>query len=109
MIEYYYEYYSINNYIIPIIETFFESRSHDFRQARELVDGVPLDGPLTSTITSASVTIKDVNDEPPKFNQNEYKVKLVENLPPGTPLPNLNMTVTDPDIVSAYYEPIVKC
>lgn len=48
----------------------------------------------------ASVTIKDVNDEPPQFNQKEYNVKLSENTPLGTPLPNLNMTVTDPDVVS---------
>lgn len=48
----------------------------------------------------ASVTIKDVNDEPPQFNQREYHVKLSENIQIDTPLPNLNMTVTDPDIVS---------
>lgn len=67
-------------------------------RAREIVDGVAGNDSLTSTTTIASVTIKDVNDEPPHFNQREYHVKLPENIPLGTPLPNLNMTVTDPDV-----------
>ncbi|KAK9508052.1 hypothetical protein O3M35_007799 [Rhynocoris fuscipes] len=67
-------------------------------RAREVVDGVPSNDPLTTSTTMASVTIKDVNDEPPQFNQREYHVQLPENIPIGTPLPNLNMTVTDPDI-----------
>jgi hypothetical protein len=71
-------------------------------QARELVDGVPGDDPLTSTTSIASVTIKDVNDEPPTFNQKEYSVRLSENIPLGTPLPNLNMTVSDSDIVRLF-------
>ncbi|XP_073989842.1 cadherin 87A [Rhodnius prolixus] len=67
-------------------------------RAREIVDGVPGNDPLTTSTTMASVTIKDVNDEPPQFNQREYHVKLSENIQIDTPLPNLNMTVTDPDI-----------
>ncbi|XP_066907242.1 cadherin-87A [Halyomorpha halys] len=67
-------------------------------RAREIVDGVPGNDSLTSTTTMASVTIKDVNDEPPQFNQKEYHVKLSENTPLGTPLPNLNMSVTDSDV-----------
>nr|UZM07820.1 cadherin 1 [Geocoris pallidipennis] len=67
-------------------------------RARELVNGIPGNDSLTSSTTMASVTIKDVNDEPPQFNQKEYHVMLSENIPLGTPLPNLNMTVTDPDV-----------
>lgn len=68
-------------------------------QASELVDGVPGNDPLTSTTAMASVTIKDVNDEPPQFNQREYSVSLPENSPLGSTLPHLNMVVSDPDVV----------
>lgn len=56
--------------------------------------------PLTTTSAEATVTIKDVNDEPPQFNQREYNVEIPENVPNGTPLPHLDMTVKDPDVVS---------
>lgn len=66
-------------------------------RAREIVDGIPSNDPMTSAITSASVTIRDVNDSPPTFNQREYFVSLSENTPPGTPLP-IEMSVSDPDV-----------
>ncbi|RZF35066.1 hypothetical protein LSTR_LSTR009658 [Laodelphax striatellus] len=68
--------------------------------ARELVDGMPSNDVMTSTSAVASITITDVNDEPPTFNQREYTVSLSENIPDGTPLPNLDMTVTDPYVGS---------
>jgi len=37
-------------------------------RARELVNGVPSDDPLTSATAKATVTIRDVNDSPPVFN-----------------------------------------
>lgn len=66
-------------------------------RAREIVDGVPLNDPLTSAVTQLSITIRDVNDSPPTFNQREYYVSLSENTPPGTPLP-IEMSVHDPDV-----------
>ncbi|GAB0095360.1 Cadherin-87A [Sergentomyia squamirostris] len=66
-------------------------------RARELVDGMPGNDPLTMATTQASVTIRDVNDSPPTFNQKEYFVSLNENTAPGTPLP-LEMSVSDPDV-----------
>ncbi|XP_055683308.1 cadherin-87A isoform X2 [Lutzomyia longipalpis] len=66
-------------------------------RARELVDGMPGNDPLTMATTQASVTIRDVNDSPPTFNQNEYFVSLNENTAPRTPLP-LEMSVSDPDV-----------
>lgn len=66
-------------------------------RARELVDGVLGNDPLTVATTQASVTIKDVNDSPPTFNQIGYSVSLVENTPIGTPLP-LDISVHDPDV-----------
>jgi len=67
-------------------------------KAREMVDGVLGNDSMTTTTAVASVTIKDVNDEPPQFNQREYSVSLPENIADGTTLPNLNMIVTDPDV-----------
>lgn len=68
-------------------------------RARELINGTPsaISDPLTTTLTNASVTIRDVNDSPPAFNQRNYFVTLAENTAPGTPLP-LAMSVHDPDV-----------
>lgn len=66
-------------------------------RAREIVDGVPMNDELTSAVTQLSITIRDVNDSPPTFNQREYFVSLSENTPPGTPLP-IEMSVHDPDV-----------
>ncbi|KAI5635157.1 cadherin domain-containing protein [Phthorimaea operculella] len=67
-------------------------------KATELVNGVPLDSPLTTTTATITVTIKDVNDEPPRFNRREYSLQIPESLPIGTPLPNLDMVVSDTDV-----------
>ncbi|GLV42165.1 Cadherin 87A, partial [Carabus blaptoides fortunei] len=69
-------------------------------RARELVNGERGNDPLTTTSAEATVTIKDVNDEPPQFNQREYNVEIPENVPNGTPLPHLDMSVKDPDVGS---------
>ncbi|XP_030572028.1 cadherin-87A [Drosophila novamexicana] len=66
-------------------------------RARELVNGVPNDDPLTSATARATVTIRDVNDSPPIFNKKEYEVSLLENTPEGTPLA-LDMSVSDADV-----------
>ncbi|CAH2040130.1 unnamed protein product, partial [Iphiclides podalirius] len=67
-------------------------------RATEIVNGVPLVSDLTSTAATVTVTIKDVNDEPPRFDRREYHVVIPESLPVGTPLPNLDMVVTDTDV-----------
>ncbi|KAG4077206.1 hypothetical protein HA402_016193 [Bradysia odoriphaga] len=66
-------------------------------RARELVNGIPVNDDSTVSTTQASITIRDVNDSPPTFNQNNYFVSLSENTAVGTPLP-LEITVTDPDV-----------
>ncbi|XP_030078648.1 cadherin-87A [Drosophila hydei] len=66
-------------------------------RAREVVNDVPSDDPLTSATARATVTIRDVNDSPPKFNKKEYEVSLLENTPEGTPLA-LDMSVSDADV-----------
>lgn len=71
-------------------------------RAREVVDGVPSNDPLTSATTQASITIRDVNDSPPSFNQKEYYVTLPENTAVGTPLP-IDIHVSDPDVVRIFF------
>lgn len=66
-------------------------------RAREVVNGVPSDDPLTSATARATVTIRDVNDSPPTFNKKEYEVALLENTPEGTPLA-LDISVSDADV-----------
>lgn len=44
-----------------------------------------------------------MNDEPPTFDRKEYSVLIPENAAVGTPLPHLDMTVTDSDVVSKFY------
>ena len=53
--------------------------------------------PSTSSTAAVTITIRDVNDEAPTFNQAEYKVRVQENVPFGTPLANLDMEVKDTD------------
>ncbi|XP_045514372.1 cadherin-87A [Pieris brassicae] len=67
-------------------------------RASEIVNGLPIISNLTTSIATVTVTIKDVNDEPPRFNKREYSVEIPESLPVGTPLPNLDMVVTDTDV-----------
>ncbi|XP_013167348.1 PREDICTED: cadherin-87A [Papilio xuthus] len=69
-------------------------------RATELVNGIPVVSNITSTLATVTVTIRDVNDEPPRFNRREYHVDIPESLPVGTPLPNLDMVVTDTDVGS---------
>ena len=66
-------------------------------RASELVNGIPNTDDITSTKADVTITIRDVNDEAPLFNQDEYRVSLTENVPFGTPLANLNMEVKDLD------------
>lgn len=66
-------------------------------RAREVVNGVPSNDEASSTTVKVSITIRDVNDVPPTFNQKEYYVTIPESTPVGTPLP-LNIIVDDPDV-----------
>ena len=51
----------------------------------------------TRSFADVTITIRDINDEPPTFNQQEYSVTIPENVPYGTPLANLNMEIKDTD------------
>ena len=75
----------------------------NFSQAREVINGVASNDENSSAKAEVSITVRDVNDEPPKFNKLEYRVTIPENLPEGSPLPNLDMTVADPDVVMSIF------
>lgn len=66
----------------------------------ELVDNAKSTDPKSTTTVEVTVKILDVNDEPPRFNQREYYVEIPENIVEGTVLPNLHISVRDPDLVS---------
>jgi len=66
-------------------------------RASELINGQPGQDSTTNSMADITVTIRDVNDEPPTFNKQEYKVTIPENVPYGTPLANLNMEIKDTD------------
>lgn len=65
----------------------------------ETQNGVPVGSADTETVADVMITIRDVNDEPPTFNRREYRASVPENVPDGTPLPNLDMFVQDTDVV----------
>ena len=52
--------------------------------------------PPRSATQLLTVSVADVNDEAPAFQQQEYSVLLRENSPPGTSL--LTLQATDPDL-----------
>lgn len=53
--------------------------------------------PLSSSLTSVTITLQDVNDESPRFNKHEYYVTIPEGVPNGTPLASLDMLIEDRD------------
>lgn len=52
--------------------------------------------PPRSATQLLTVSVADINDEAPTFQQQEYSVLLRENSPPGTSL--LTLRATDPDL-----------
>ncbi|XP_055876321.1 cadherin-87A-like [Biomphalaria glabrata] len=69
-------------------------------KAREILDKNTLllgnDSSTTSTIT-IRITVRDINDNGPVFNQNTYEAYIDENTIAGANVPVLQMTVTDID------------
>lgn len=52
--------------------------------------------PPRSATQLLTISVADVNDEAPAFQQQEYSVLLRENSPPGTSF--LTLRATDPDL-----------
>ena len=78
-------------------------RSLDREQRAEFVLTVVASdhgSPPRSATQLLTVSVADVNDEAPAFQQQEYSVLLRENSPPGTSL--LTLRATDPDLGKAW-------
>lgn len=64
-----------------------------------MVDGLPVGD---STTTNVTIVVGDVNDQAPVFNQKEFHVIIPEDIGTNNPLPDLNIVVTDMDVVSIF-------
>lgn len=62
-----------------------------------MIEGLPVGD---STISNVTIVVGDVNDEQPLFNEREFNVTISEDIGTNTPLPDLNIVVTDMDVVS---------
>lgn len=56
-----------------------------------------------SAETTVTVTVQDLNDNTPTFNQQVYRLTIPEALSYGTNVPGLNMLVSDADVVNALH------
>ena len=52
--------------------------------------------------TSVRIVVRDVNDEKPLFNRKEYVSNVRENVHVGSPLPDVDIIISDADAVSLY-------
>ncbi len=60
-------------------------------------------------VTDVTIVITDVNDMLPTFNRDVYRVAVPEDVGPDTPLPDLNMIVSDGDVSeNAQYELVLQ-
>ena len=60
------------------------------------------DDSTTTAVTTIRITVLDANDNSPTFNNTLYNVSIVEDIPNQSPLPNVILTVSDPDLVSCF-------
>ncbi|XP_055473369.1 protocadherin gamma-B6-like, partial [Psammomys obesus] len=67
----------------------------DQRSHRLILTALDGGDPPRSATTQIEVSVKDTNDNPPVFSQEEYRVSVSENLPPGSSV--LRVTATDKD------------
>ncbi|XP_069892329.1 protocadherin gamma-B6 isoform X3 [Dipodomys merriami] len=67
-----------------------EQRSH--RLILTALDGGE---PPQSATTQIEIVVKDINDNPPVFSKDEYRISVSESLPPGSPV--LQVMATDKD------------
>ncbi|ESO87059.1 hypothetical protein LOTGIDRAFT_229249 [Lottia gigantea] len=70
--------------------------------AHELIDNTTQpetigQDPQTTAKANVTINIQDDNDNAPTFDRNFYEVSILENIPNGSGLPKLIMTVTDRD------------
>ncbi|XP_064094597.1 protocadherin Fat 1-like [Macrobrachium nipponense] len=51
-----------------------------------------------ATVSQVTVVVTDVDDQRPVFSENEIQVTVPEDIANGTPLPGLNLVVSDGDV-----------
>ncbi|KAK7083296.1 hypothetical protein SK128_010007 [Halocaridina rubra] len=51
-----------------------------------------------ATVSQVTVVVTDVDDQRPVFSENEIHVTVLEDIADGTPLPGLNLVVSDGDV-----------
>jgi hypothetical protein len=62
-----------------------------------------------SATTDVTIVVTDQDDEIPRFNMNNFTVAVPEDVGPDTPLPDLNIVVSDADVSrNAEYELVIK-
>ncbi|XP_066594844.1 cadherin-87A [Prorops nasuta] len=54
--------------------------------------------PADTAISIVTIVVTDVDDLIPVFNQERFDIKISEDIQPDTPLPGLNMIVSDGDV-----------
>ena len=58
--------------------------------------------------TFVFITVNDINDNPPVFNQSVYNASINENSPNTTVVPNLQLNAVDVDLNSGFYFELVN-
>jgi len=67
-------------------------------KASEVINSTTLgNDPLTTTVVTSRITLLDSNSNKPQFDKSAYTGSVIEKSPAGTPIPNLNIIVTDGD------------
>ncbi|XP_076056440.1 cadherin-87A-like [Oratosquilla oratoria] len=56
------------------------------------------EGTGETAVAEVVIVVTDVDDQVPKFNEESFDVEVSEDIADGTPLPGLNMVVTDGDV-----------
>ncbi len=62
-----------------------------------------------SSSTDVTIVVTDEDDEIPSFNGDEFTVAVPEDVGPDTPLPDLNIVVSDADVsANAAYDLVIE-
>ena len=84
----------------------FQLRAREILEARDLSTGNIYGDEATANVT---LVITDVDDMLPTFNRDNFTVAVPEDVGQDTPLPDLNMIVSDGDIsTNAAYDLVLE-
>lgn len=85
---------SINTGVLTVV-TSFDKEEMDSGVISVIIQATQTDDPLKIANAVVSVTVEDLNDNAPQFDQSDYNVSLLENSPVGTVV--VRAIVTDLD------------